>query len=168
LESSGASNPRPKWWKYRVGTYGRSSRINDITAAVLLCQLKRLPRLIQKRKGVCVQYDNVLRDLPWLTTRPSAMGDSTDSYYFYWLQSKYRDKLAWYLRERGIFTSMRYWPLHWAYGIRGSFPGAEYAARNTLLLPCHANLSKGDVNRIISVILDFGKVMGLQSNSNPT
>ncbi len=157
LASSGADSKRPKWWKYRVTTYGRSSHINDITAAVLLCQLKRLPRLIRKRKGVCVQYDNALRDLPWITTRPSATEDSTDSYYFYWIQSKYRDKLAWYLREHGVFSSMRYWPLSWAYGIQGSFPGAEYAARNTLLLPCHANLSKGDVNYIVSLIHGFGR-----------
>src|SRR2546426_3665656 len=48
-----------------------------------------------------------------------------------------------YLRERGIYTTFRYWPLHRIslYADSGSYPGADLAADTTLLLPMHQNLS---------------------------
>jgi aminotransferase len=161
LQGSGMNSDRPKWWKYRVKVYGRSSHMNDITAAMLLEQMKRLPRLILRRKGVTQQYDEMLGTLPWLTTRPACPGDCADSYYLYWIQCEQRDKLAWFLRDRGIYSTYRYEPLHWAYIIRQYLPSAERAARRTLLLPCHANLSKRDVRYICHTIREFGKEHGL-------
>ena len=71
-----------------------------------------------------------------------------------------RDELARYLRERGVYTTYRYFPLHRVPGygvIEGSFPNADYAADNTLCLPLHQSLTKEDVEKVISTIREFGK-----------
>lgn len=158
LESThGVHNKEPGagWWEYRVKEHGYLSEMNDVAAAVGLVQLGRLPDLLARRAQVCGWYDAGLAGLDWLTTRPRCPDDRTDSYYFYWIQCGDRDRLALYLRGRGIYTTFKYWPLHYAYGLGGSLPGAEQAARTTLLLPCHANLTESDVNYIIDKVRDF-------------
>jgi aminotransferase len=84
------------------------------------------------------------------------------SYYFYWIQTKpeIRDRLAKYLRERGIYTTFRYYPLHWVkfYGAQDiRLPNAESAALSTLCIPIHQSLSNDDLDKIIESIYDFGR-----------
>jgi len=66
-------------------------------------------------------------------------------------------KLAYYLRERGIYTTFRYWPLHRTslYADSGSYPGADLAADTTLLLPIHQSLSDSEVDWIVESVLAF-------------
>ena len=70
-----------------------------------------------------------------------------------------RDKLAGFLRENGIYTTYRYFPLHRVpgYGISGEFPNADYAADNTLCLPMHQNLSAADLELIAHMVKEFGR-----------
>ena len=54
-----------------------------------------------------------------------------------------RDRLARHLREHGVYTSFRYYPLHRTRHFRAdaaNFPGAETAADTTLCLPLHSQL----------------------------
>lgn len=66
--------------------------------------------------------------------------------------------MARYLRERDIYTTYRYFQLHRVphYGMEGSFPGADYAADNTLCLPIHQSLTADEVYLIIDKIREFG------------
>ena len=87
----------------------------------------------------------------------------TSSYYFYQIQIKNgkRDDLAKYLRENGIYTTYRYFPLHRVkgYGItEGHFINADYAADHTLSLPMHQSLSQSDLELIVQKIIEFGKL----------
>lgn len=144
------------WWEFSIEyTFGNLSRLNDIAAAIGLVQLRRLPELLNRRRQVCAWYDEGLTGLDWLRLRPRCPPDCTDSYCFYWVQCERRDDLALYLRQYEIYTTFKYWPLHWAYGLDGSYPGAEQAARTTLLLPCHANLSENDVQRVCDLVRKF-------------
>jgi aminotransferase len=56
--------------------------------------------------------------------------------------------LAQYLRAHGIYTTYRYWPVHYAYGWQADVPNTEWIAAHTLLLPLHAELSEADVDYI--------------------
>lgn len=169
LESkSGYSNSiDKKWWEYDVSSFGHRAVMNDITAAMAVEQLKKLPGFIAKRKAIHEEYDRLLSDLSWLDT-PLALADyCTSSYYFYHIQVKtaQRDDLAKYLREHGVYTTFRYFPLHRVkhYGINGSFPNADYSADHTLCLPIHQSLSMEDVATVAQLIHDFGKINHLNA-----
>lgn len=154
-ETHGVHKEGAGWWEYRVSEYGYLSEMNDIAAAIGLAQLRRLPQLLAWRRQVCEWYDEGLAGLDWLTLRPRCPTDRTDSYYFYWVQCERRDELALYLRQNGVYTTFKYWPLHWAYCLDGSYLGAERASRVTLLLPCHANLVESDVQKVCELIREF-------------
>ncbi|MGI6594807.1 MAG: DegT/DnrJ/EryC1/StrS family aminotransferase [Christensenellales bacterium] len=149
-----------KWWEFDVSCYGHRAIMNDITAAIALEQFKKLPIYMEKRKKVDQYYNENLKDLKWLDIPPQIPNYCTTSYYFYHIQIKndLRDKLAKYLRENGIYTTFRYYPLHRvnAFNAKGNFPNADYAADHTLCLPIHQSLSEEDVQLVVEKIKEFG------------
>lgn len=150
-----------KWWEFDISSFGHRAIMNDMTAAVALEQLKKLPSFMEKRSAIHNFYNENLSNLGWLDLPLPIPTNSTTSYYFYHVQVKNgkRDQYARFLRENGIYTTYRYFPLHRVarYGISGNFPNADYAADNTLCLPIHQSLSWDDCAYIVEKTKEFGK-----------
>lgn len=153
----GAARSRARWWELNPGCWGRWSPMNDLVAAIGLVQLRRINSFIGRRRQIVQTYDSAFAGIPWLRLPPSPTEESAP--YFYWVQAPVdiRDKLACHLRERGVYTTFRYWPLHRTslYSDSGSYPGGDLAADTTLLLPLHQNLSDSDVDQIVESVLAF-------------
>lgn len=148
-----------KWWEFDISCFGHRAIMNDVTATIALEQYKKLPMYMEKRRAVHEYYNEHLKDIKWIDLPLPIPEGCTTSYYFYHIQIKNgkRDELATYLRQRGIYTTYRYFPLHRVpgYGIKGNFPNADYAADNTLCLPIHQSLSKEDLELIVNTIHEF-------------
>ncbi|MDR2773028.1 MAG: DegT/DnrJ/EryC1/StrS family aminotransferase [Elusimicrobiota bacterium] len=162
LESkSGFSNSvDAKWWEYDLSCFGHRAIINDVTAAIALEQLKKLPAFIAKRKEIHDKYTQELKNAAWLDLPIDIPSYAQSSYYFYHIQLKNgnRDELAKFLRDNDIYTTFRYYPLHWVkyYGVNDVLENAEYAANNTLCIPIHQSLSDNDIDLVVSKIKEFG------------
>lgn len=151
-----------KWWEFDISCYGHRAIMNNVTAAMALEQYKKLPIYMEKRAAVHKFYDENLKELNWVVT-PDPMPEGwVTSYYFYHIQlpNGMRDQLAKFLRDAGIYTTYRYFPLHRVngYHITGDFPGADYATDNTLCLPIHQSLTLDDMQLIVNKIKEFGKI----------
>lgn len=150
-----------KWWEFDISCFGHRAIMNDVTAAIALEQLKKLPLFMEKRSAVHNAYNEAFADLGWMDLPQPMMEGCRSSYYFYHIQLKNgkRDDLARYLRQAGVYTTYRYFPLHRVpfYGLEGSFPGADYAADNSLCLPMHQSLSESDVQLVIDKVREFGE-----------
>lgn len=163
--TSGFSSKRmDRWWAFDVSCPGRRAIFNDVNAVVGLVQLERLRSFIDRRRAVHAQYVARLRNESWLALPPEPRPGEELSHYFFWVQlherPELRDALATFLREKGIYTTFRYYPLHLvrAYGAQGqSFPEAEWAAEATLCLPMHQGLSDQDVDTICDAVCLFGR-----------
>lgn len=146
-----------QWWEVEPAALGRWATMNDLTAAMGLVQLERLPSFLSRREEVTFRYDAELSELVRLRLPPPAPNQTART--FYWIQTTpgTRDELAQYLLQRGVYTSFRYWPLHRTrmYFSTESFPGADLAAASTLLLPLHQALSDSDVDQVIAAIRAF-------------
>jgi len=156
-----ASDSHQRWWEFDISCFGRRAITNDLASAIGLVQLHKLSGFIERRKRVHEMYDAELSDLGWLRLPPTPPDDVESSHYFYWVQTEepdLRDRLAVDLRERGIYTTFRYYPLHWVefYGARDSLPDAERAARTTLCIPMHHSLTDADVKQVVEAIQAFG------------
>ena len=152
--SSGLSSTiDKKWWKFEVSTAGRRSITNDIQAAIGIEQLKKLDNFIKRRKEIHEIYNTNLSDLDWIKL-PNIPKHITSSYYMYHIQTDNRDEFAKYLRKKEIYTTFRYYPLHWVdfYQSKEKLPNTKYAANHTLCLPLHQNLTNKEVNYIIKTI----------------
>lgn len=150
-----------KWWEFDISSFGHRAIMNNVTAAMALEQLKKLPLFIEKRKKVHEFYEEDLSQYEWIDRPIPIADDCSSSYYFYHIQVKNgkRDELATFLRQNGIYTTYRYFPIHRVkgYGITGSFPNADYATDNTLSLPIHQSISEEDLDYISSKIKEFSK-----------
>ena len=147
------------WWEVQINRPGRRAIMNNITAAMGVVQMDRLQEFTDRKKEIYEAYDNAFSSIDWIDGPPKLAEDCTNSYYFYWIQVKERNKLAHYLKEHGVYTTFRYWPLSRVDYFSGNnpldFPNTEYAAENTLNLPIHQNLSEDDLNKVISLIINF-------------
>jgi dTDP-4-amino-4,6-dideoxygalactose transaminase len=147
------------WWEVQINRPGRRSIMNNVTAAMGVVQMDRLQEFTDRKKEIYEAYDDAFSSIDWIDSPPKLAEDCTNSYYFYWIQVKERNKLAHYLKEHGVYTTFRYWPLSRVDYFSGNnpldFPNTEYAAENTLNLPIHQNLSEDDLNKVISLIINF-------------
>lgn len=158
---SGQSGLSDKWWEFTAHVPGRRSLMNDIGAAIGLVQLRRLPELIARRQVIWEYYQLRLPNDDWLIKPPQPIGESA-SYYTYWVQcpeETKRNLLAAFLRERGIYTTYRYWPVSRAYGWDVDCPNSHWASEHVLNLPLHPGLSDDDVSYIIETIAEFGRTL---------
>ncbi len=148
-----------KWWEFDISSFGHRAIMNDVTAAMALEQLKKLPMYMEKRKVVADFYNQNLKLFSWIELPPTQPEYIETSYYFYHVQitNGKRDQFAKFLRESGVYTTFRYYPLHRVpgYGVTGNFPNADYAADNTLNLPIHQSISQDDLNHILAVVKEF-------------
>ena len=162
-KSGSSSTVDKKWWEFEISCYGRRAIMNDMASAVGLEQLAKLPRFIQRRKEVHEFYGRALASFPWLQLPPEVPSHAESSYYFYWVQMRtdLRDRLAIWLRQKDIYTTFRYYPLHWVkyYGASDRLPQAEQAAETTLCLPIHQALTDNDLDAIATGIAEFGKTV---------
>ena len=152
-ESGLSSTVDSKWWQFDVSSPSRRSIMNDITAAIGIEQLKKVDKFISRRQEIYVKYSQALDDLDWITV-PKVPANVNSSYYMYHVQVEDRDKFARYLRNEGIYTTFRYYPLHWVpfYNSTASLPNTEHAANTTLCIPIHQNLTDQEVDYIIEKI----------------
>ena len=150
-----------RWWEYDLDCAAGRFISNDILASMGRIQLKKLPGFIEKRKAVWNRYQDGLKNLSEIVLPPEPLEGTTGSYYLYWIKvnSGKRDKLANHLRENGIYTTFRYFPLHMVkyYGAKERFKNAEEINESALNIPLHQNLSDDDVSKIIDSIKTFSK-----------
>ena len=148
-----------KWWEFDISSFGHRAIMNDVTAAMALEQLKKLPMYMEKRKHVSDFYYENLKQFSWLELPPVLPDYVETSYYFYHVQitNGKRDQFAKFLRENGVYTTYRYYPLHRVpgYGVTGEFPNADYAADHTLNLPIHQSISDQDLEYILEKVKEF-------------
>jgi aminotransferase len=151
-----AARKQARWWEIDPECWGRLSFMNDLVASIGLVQLTRIDNFIRRRREIVQRYDEAFGTIPWINLPPSS-AESVP--YFYWIQTppEVRDPLAYYLRESGIYTTFRYWPIHRTqlYADTGQYPEADRASETILLLPVHQNLSDSDIERVVEAVTRF-------------
>lgn len=156
-----ANSVDTKWWEFQIDCFGRRSIMNDISAAIGITQLSRLPGFINKRKKLTKRYDELLGYFSWLSIPPNIPDHKTSSYYMYWIQLKTeeeRNNLARYLRTNNIYSTFRYYPLHLVDLYKQTdvrLTNAEYSSRRTLCLPLHQSMNLDDIDFICTKIYEF-------------
>ena len=151
--------------EYEHEEVGLNSRLDELQAAVLCVKFTHLDNWSNLRAEKALSYSSLLReaDLKLEVTPPFVRSDSRHIFHQYVIRvPQYRDRLAVYLRERGIGTKVYYpIPLHqqrcFEYlGYKtGSFPESESAAIQTLALPMFPELTREQQEYVVDSIKSF-------------
>lgn len=147
------------WLRHDV--LGFNYRMDEMSAALGVAQMKRFETLLARRAQVAAWYQEALAGIPELTL-PAAQPWARVSWFVYVVRvarSVDRDALMRHLASRDIasrayFPVVHLQPYLREYGVypEGSFPVAEDASRRAIALPFFNGLSREDIERVASAL----------------
>lgn len=143
--------------KENCHTPSMNGRLDTIQAAMMLVNLKYLPRKLERLQEIAAYYTNYLRDI---ITCPEP-DSSFHVYYSYTVITPQRDELQAYLNDNGIETKIQHpilMPYHKAYKDmlpKPDLPVAERLVKQILCIPNHEKLQQDELEYIVKTIQDF-------------
>ena len=143
---------------------GGNAKMNELQAAMGLCNLRHLEEEIAKREKVAARYRERLSGVKGIIIPPQQEGISPNYAYFPVIFDGYkdnRDRVFDKLCAEDIVPRKYFFPLtndippyrHLPGGGREKTPIAAHIADRVLTLPLYADLSADDVDRICDIIL---------------
>ena len=140
-------------WGYEHGRIGYNYRMTDISAAIGLEQLKRLPDFIKKRQENARFLSENLKNVEI----PYVLADTEHVYHQYTIKSDNRARLIEVLKTNEIGFGIYYpKPLHFYDHLRGfghnNLKNSENLAEKVLSIPVHPAVRKEDLEKIVQVI----------------
>lgn len=144
---------------------GFNSRLDNLHAAVLRIKLGYLDRWNNCRRENAKIYQELLGTNPKIVLPNFKAGSGQDHvYHLYVILAEERDKLAEFLKGRGVSAGMHYpipihlQPCYKSLGYqKGDFPVAEHYAEHTLSLPMYPELTRQHIKWVVDSVNEFYK-----------
>lgn len=137
--------------------FGKNNyQFNDILAAIGLCQLKKLPGLIKKRRFRALIYSELLSKLGNIVP-PLPIKNHTYQSFVCLVKEGLRNKMIKELKRNKIEAQVGSYALHLLPRFTkikrlGELKNSEYLAKNTITLPIHHELTKQNVELICKIV----------------
>jgi len=147
--------------KYRSVEVGWTSRLDTLQALVLLRKLPQLDDWNAARRAAAASFLERLDGVGDLRL-PAVAAGSEPAWHLFVVRTAEPERLASFLRERGIVTG-RHYPVpphlseaYAALGHRtGAFPVAEALCRECVSLPLFAGISEEQVDAVVAAVGDY-------------
>lgn len=141
-----------EFWSY-------NSRLDTISATILLHKLKHLEQWNKRRGEIAIMYSEALRGIVEV---PESTDDRYSVYHTYIIKTDRRDELQDFLKDKGIDTKVHYpIPIHlqpaasYLGNKEGDYPVTESQRDRILSLPVYPELSDEEIKYVINQIKDF-------------
>lgn len=163
--SAGAS------WRYDVVAPGFKYNLPDLAAAVGVAQLSRSPLMHSRRTALAMRYLAGLRTERSIRLPASPSNPSDHAWHIFVVRiapelAESRDRAITMLGERGIATSMHYWPLHRMtyYSALPTadakrLPVAEDWGKTAISLPLFSTMSDLECDAVIAAVRETMRVL---------
>lgn len=143
---------------------GANAKMNELCAAMGLCNLRRIDETIDLRRGAAEQYRSRLAEIPGLQLNPVQENVETNYSYFpvvfdEKMFGSSRNEVAKALERENIFARKYFYPLTNTYECYDKrfdpdlTPVARHISKRVLTLPLYPTLEGEDIDRICDVII---------------
>ncbi len=160
IDKGAADRYTKKYKHWNMPILGWKYNMDNIHAALLVKQIKRIKEYQKKRQEIARQYEEAFsnfKGIKLLETKPKTI--HARHLFTILVNPKQRDEILIVLQERGIGVAVNYRPIHllkyykktFAYK-KGDFPVAEDIGRRTISIPLYPKLRDKEVNYVISNI----------------
>ncbi|MFT7432685.1 MAG: aminotransferase [Alphaproteobacteria bacterium] len=151
---------KKRWWEYNISEAFIKMNPSDIAGGIALGQLDNLDKNQARRKYIWDVYQEELANVPHFINPVDVREGDKHSYFTYSIRvtNGTRDALAHFLFDAGIYTTLRYHPLHMNEIYKETnktLKNCEQLNEESLSIPLHPNLSDEDVQLVISKIKEF-------------
>ncbi len=155
--------PHEGSWYYEQVSLGYNYRMTDFQAALLLSQLKKLDRFVERRKEIVRRYNEAFRDIPEIILQEE-IPESDTCRHLYIIQLDL-EKLTCTRRQffdamsaENVQCQIHYVPVYWfpyykhlGYE-RGLCPNAEEIYKGIMSIPLYPKMSDSDVQDVIMAV----------------
>jgi len=150
------------FWYYEQQYLGFNYRMNELSAALGISQLKKLKYFVKKRNDLAKNYKKLLKDVPVKVQK--IIDRNTSSYHLFIVLLDIKNIKRNYnyifnlLRKKGVMINLHYRPIHLQpyykkIGFKqGDFPIAEDYGRSAISLPLYIDLSLNEQKKIIGIL----------------
>ncbi|MEA2163548.1 MAG: perosamine synthetase [Thermoanaerobaculia bacterium] len=152
---------------------GFNYRMDTISAAIGLAQIRRFDELLEKREAVALRYNESLAGIDGISPLAPARAGARVSWFVYMVRLENgldREHLQAALAARGVDSRPYFPPIHLLpfyrqrFGFRpGMFPHTEAAGASLLALPFHGNLPADDVDYVCEMLASEVRKMKVQA-----
>ena len=153
-------------WYYEQQHLGLNYRMNEISAALGISQLKNLKKFVKERNQIARYYEKNLNKNHLLL--PYKNKDYLSSYHLFIIKIKGKNykkiqrKLFNFLRKKNFYVQVHYLPVHlqpyyqkkFKFKVN-SFPNAEKHAKSSVSIPIYPGLSKKNLYKLKNLINNF-------------
>ncbi len=146
-------------WDYEVDKIGYKCYMIDLSAAICLEQMKKLPEFLEKRRHVQSRYN---AELCSEVERPPFT--DTVQYYCAKVPAEHRANLIDYLANKNVHTSVHFKPLHKYEIIKKhlthpdrEFPVADKEWLRLISLPVHPAMTDEDIDYVVYWVNQYFK-----------
>lgn len=157
---SSAQNSTSKWWEYNIKEPFIKMLPTNLAAGIGLAQLDKIDELQAIRQQIWDYYQDALGGMEQITIPMEAAAGDRHSYFTYAIRAQQRDRLAKYLLDNQIYTTLRYHPLHLNNLYKQTakrLVNCEILNEDCLSIPLHPRLSMADAEYVVAKIRDFYK-----------
>lgn len=149
-----STHGKERWWEYNIVEPFIKMNPSDVSGAIGVAQLDNLDDNQAIRKRIWDIYQVEFSAVDGIDCPVDASDGDKHSYFTYFIRIKNRDKVAKYLFDKGIYTTLRYHPLHMneLYMSNQVLPVCEELNETGLNIPLHPSLSDDDVDYIVETI----------------
>lgn len=147
-------------WYYEMVELGFNYRLTDIQAALGISQLKVARKNVELRRQIVKRYNDAFKEINGIKT-PYEANDVYHAYHLYVIQVEDRKGLYDYLRSKGIYSQVLYYPLHLMpyykqFGNKlGDLTVVEDYYKHCLALPMYPTLAKEQQEYVIDNVKQF-------------
>lgn len=159
MASQGRKTKNGKWLEHV--RLGYNYRLDELSCALGISQIKRIKEIIKKRERVIYLYNSKLKDIKEIENQYVKPGNKLN-WLFCLLKfsekfaGKKRDKIIKEMAKKGIrcgnyFPSIHLQPFYRKeFGYKeGDFPVAESISKRTIALPFYNNLTEKEINFVV-------------------
>lgn len=160
IESDAHERYTKKYRHYDMTILGWKYNMDNVQAALLIPQLKKVETYRVRREEIARRYENAFSysmNIKYPRVPDGAL--SGRHLFTIWVDPFLRDPLIWSLQEKNIGVAVNYRAIHLMryyrdnFGYkRGMFPEAERIGDSTLSLPLYPKLSDDEVDYVISSV----------------
>lgn len=144
-----------RWWEQEIIDVSGRFAPSDLNAAIGLAQLEKLDELQERRQAIWRRYQEAFEAEPAIHRPRDPAPGERHSWFTYLVRVPDRDRVARALLEAGIYTTLRFPPLHeqGVFRAPAQLPATEALAETGLNLPLHPRLTDDDVDRVITTLV---------------
>tara|TARA_B100001123_G_C15281352_1_gene1014114 strand:- start:301 stop:1428 length:1128 start_codon:yes stop_codon:yes gene_type:complete len=146
-------------WTYDVTEKGYRYHMPNFCAAIGIAQLKKIETFIEKRREICIKYDENFKKLKTVRVLEIDYKETVPFIYILRIKSNLRNLFIEHLKQNNVDTGIHYIPNHYhtyfKQFVKEPLPMTDIIAKQIVTIPLFIDISSKQIQTVINSVLSF-------------